>query len=1547
MKKLLIRAGIIVFIPILLFILAAVALYIPPVQNWIADKVAETASKKTGADISIGRVALSFPLDLTIHDFRMLKPDSLHNNRKDTIADIKELTIDVKLKPLFNNKVVISSIEINDTKINTTDMIAAASIKGRIGRLSLHSKGIDLDRETAEINNIHLYDTEIDIALSDSVPEDTSKTEIPWKIHADTLSILNTSAVLHMPGDTLAIAAKIEQAGIGGTSIDLKEERYEVRTINWNGGSLSYDNKYELHTDGLDYNHIALGGINIGIDSVLYHAPLTKLNIRQCAMKEKSGLEITRLTAPVTLDSTRVRLQPVILRTPDSSLEGHLNMELSTFDDKNPGKAYLRLMASIGKQDVMKLAGKQPDAFVKGYPDKPINIIGSVNGNMKDIEITGLDINLPTAFHIAASGRAAAPTDIKRLKATADIKAQTGNINFIKPLAGTAMNGINIPRNISMKAKLNANGAAYSAAFIINEGKGSINGKVKADTKAETYSATMEIDKINIAHFIADDSLGCLSANMDVEGKGFDFMSERSNMSASMSLRHIDYGQLDINGMSAAARLSNGRGHIAVNGSNQLFNGTVSIDALISRKYLAGTIVSDLREADFYRLRMTDMPLKAGVCAHIDIASDMKEAFKINGYVNDLTVKTKNKTYRPADLTVDAMTDRDTTWANMSSGNLKLNMKAKGGYKKLMENGGLIADEILDQIKNKVIDHPRIKKLYPDLSLYITSGNDNPFANFLRMKGIDFKDLLIDITSSPDRGLNGNGHVYSLTADSTKIDTVKFSIRQDSSLVRFNAQVTNNKNNPQFVFNTTLDGHIYDNGVEANIKYYDKNNRLGVQFGSTAEMRDSGIYIHATPYRPVIGYKEFNLNKDNYIFLGRNKRIYAKVDFIADDGTGVKIYSNDENRETLQDLTVSLNNFDLGKITSVLPYAPSITGMLNGDYHVLLNENEKVSVASDMSVSDMTYEKCPIGNLSTEFIYMQREDQAHYVEARINQNGRDIGILNGSYLAEGDGYLEAVFNMERLPLDIINGFIPDRLFGFKGYADGEVEIKGTLSKPQVDGEVYLDSSYIISVPYGVQLRADNDPVRIIGSNLLLENFTIYSYNNNPLNISGAVDFSDPEKMRINMKMKATNYQIIDAKQTSKSIAYGKAFVNFYGNVNGTADNLVMRGQLDVLGKTNMTYVLKDSPLNTDDQLKELVTFTNFNDTTQISTVNRPPINGLDMLLLLNIESGARIRCDLNANHSNYVDVEGGGELRMTYNTTDNLQLFGRYTLNDGEMKYALPIIPLKTFTIQKGSYIEFTGDIMNPRLNIEAAEETKTMVASETGNSRSVLFKCGVKVTKTLNDMGLEFTLDAPEDMTIKNDLAAMSTEQKNKLAITMLTTGMYISDGNTTGFSMNNALNSFLQSEIKNLTNSAMKTVDISVGLDQNSDAAGNTHTDYSFKFAKRFWNNRVNFIIGGKVSGNNSNTTQQDEAFIDNVSLEYRLDQTAQKYVRLFYNKDITDLLEDGVSEYGGGFVWRKKMNRLDELFKMNRPNRQKSEEGDSVKHKDTTSNGKNKRK
>lgn len=1503
--------------PIALFTILAVLLYLPPVQNWAVQKVAAYASEALGMEVTVGRVRLAFPLDLSIADFKAIQRRDTLPQVRDTIADVARLVVDVKLKPLMDNKVVINTLEVNDMKLNTASFIASARVRGRVGQLYATSRGIDLTAETVDVSDALLANANLLVELSDTAEADTTPSEAKWRIALARAAVENTDLELRLPGDTLRIGAHAGKLMAERGDIDLGLKRYEVGSLEWKDGRLTYDNRFEPKAKGLDPNHIALTDIQLKADSILYNDPEARVRIEHFSLREKSGLTLSELQARASLDSTTAHIPLLKLRTPASALDASAHVDLNVADAAHPGKAQIDLTASIGKDDIFRFAGGLSKAFTTAYPNHPLTAKARVEGNMRAARIEAFKVELPTAFTLTAEGEAKNLTDMERLEADVKLEGRTQNLNFLTTLMGSAAKDYRIPGGMALNAKAKARGAQYTADLTATVVKGKIKASGLYNAKTEGYAADIDISHIDIHDFMPHDSLRQVSATLKAEGQGFDPFKATTRTSVEAHVADFAYGSWQLGGIRAAALWRDKVGHASLTSHNRLVDGTLRADAAVRGDVIQATLATDLKEADLHALRLMGTPFTLALNSKLVAATDLKHYYKLQGIANDFTVEAGGQTFHPKDLTLDIHTDPDTTWAEVASGSLELSFHAADGYEELLRRGTLIGDTLAAHLNNKVIDMAAIRQFLPQADLHVVSAADNPLANFLRFKGLRFDEARIDLVSSPQTGINGGGHVYALVADSTQIDTVRFQMAQDSTQVNFNALVKNGPKNPQFVFTALVDGEVVGKGAGINVRLLDKDDQLGLRLGMKAEMLDSGIVAHLKPYDAVLGYKDFSINKDNYIFFGRDKRVYAKLDLAATDGTGVKIYSDNDNREALQDMTVSLSRFDLGKITSVLPFAPYVEGQLNGDFHAIQGLDENFSVQSDLSVDGLAYEHSKIGDVGSEFVYMQREDGSHAVDGNLSLGGREVSTIKGSYLDEGEGYLDATMTFDRMALNIANGLIPDQLFGLDGYADGELAVKGPLSAPVVNGELYIDSGYVFSNPYGVHLRMDDDPVAFKDSRLLLENFSLYAHNENPLTISGNIDFANLDRILLNMRMRAKDYLLIDAKRSSRAIAYGKAYVDFMGTIAGDLDNLKMRGNLNVLGKTDVTYILRDSPLSTDDKLKGLVTFKDFRDTTTVAYVEKPPVDGLDMQLMMNIESGTRVFCALNADQSNYVELEGGGEMRMLYNSVDELQLFGRYTVNSGEMKYELPIIPLKTFDLQQGSYVEFTGDIMNPTLNLTATEQTKAPVTSDGGASRSVLFECGVKVTKTLQDMGLEFTLDAPEDMTVKNDLAAMSAEQRGRMAVTMLTTGIYMSD-NSAGLTMNSALNSFLQSEINNITASAMRTTDLSLGLDQGTSASGETYTDYSFKFSKRLWNNRFNFVIGGKYStGSATAATQEDQMFIDNVSLEYRLDESAQRYVRAFYNKAAEDLLEGSISKYGAGFVWRKKMNKLTDLF------------------------------
>lgn len=1530
MKKIVKWACVVLLSPLALFILLAALLCLPAVQNWAVDKVTAIVSEQTGMQVSIGTVSLKWPLDLGIDGFLVIQ-------QGDTLADVEHLTADVQLRPLFHRRIVLNELSLRQANINTLSLVSDLQVKGHVGELWLRSDGIDLGRESVAVNGARLGESNIDIALSDTAAVDTTGSVVLWRINADSLSVSRTAVSVHLPGDTLHVTAYMGQVVVRGADVDLGTATYQVSSLDWYDGRLAYyagnlcdsgqPQKFATSVSGFDADHITLSDIRLGVDSIYYGPHGTSLYIRQTAMKERCGLELTQLTTQVRLDTafTHIEMPHLMLRTLDSDVEAEVYADFNAFVQPQPtvpatggseaGKMHLRLNAQIGKQDLMRFIPHLPEQTISRYPNHPLCIRGSINGNIQRMEFTGLDINLPTALHVKAGGFAANVTVPAQLRAQVALKAETHDIGFLQPVL--PLDGLRLPP-MTLNGLLSANGDSYSVEAVLSESDGTLAANVVLPRVDDltTYRADIQMRGVNLYHFLPQDKRMGLTADM----------------TADLTLR-------------------NGHATGTISGQNALFDGSIGLDALLSSKLLEATLLPQLHHADLYGLQLSNDTLAIGLAGKVSLKSDLKHSHELKGLLTNLYIKDEKSTYHPENLGLLVRTNSDTTLARIQSGDFIVKADVSGGYNLLIMQSTTLIDSITAQFQNRVIDQQAVRRLLPTMRLHVESGHNNPIANILKTKNISFRQLYADITTSVADGINGGMHLYALNYDSTRIDTVRLMLTQKGDRLTYQGQVRNNKKNPQFVFNALIDGHFHEHGALVGMRYYDAQEQMGVRLGVTASMVDNGVLLKLMPERPTIGYKEFHLNKDNYVLLGRNNRLQAKIDLIADDRTGMKIYTSEDQEfldsevsasgpadselpnstepQSLQDLTVSLNRINLDELTSVLPYLPRMSGLLNGDFHIVQDRQEHFSVVSDMEVHDMTYERSPIGNLSTEFVYMQREDDGHAIEARLMLDGEEFGLLQGSYYAalasqykvQGEEQpadrLDATFTMTRLPLSLANGFVPDQIVGLDGYGEGQLTIKGSSARPVVDGELYLDSAFLVSVPYGMRMRFDNDPVRIVGSHLLLENFGIYAYNDEPLNMQGDIDFSDLDHLSMNLRMRARNLQIINARQEPKSIAFGKAFVNLFARLSGPLDALSMRGRLDVLGSTDLTYMLLDSPLSTDNRLDELVKFTDFGDTIQAAMVVRPTPSDMSMDLTVSVSQGAHIVCNLNAEQTNYVDLMGGGDLRMRYGGIDGLTLTGRYTLANGEMKYSMPVIPLKTFTIQDGSYVEFTGDPMNPRLSITATERTKATVAQDGGQGRSVAFDCGVVITKTLSDMGLQFVISAPEDNDINTELQSMSTEERGKLAVTMLTTGMYLADGNTGSFSMNSALSSFLQSEINNITGSALKTLDLSVGLDNTTDASGQMRTDYSFKFSKRLFNNRLKIQLGGKVSSGQNEAPGQQQSFFDNVTMEYRLDQTATKNVKLFYQQNVYDWLDGYTGLYGGGFIWRKKMDSLSDIF------------------------------
>ena len=1511
-KKALKWLGITVATPIALFLLLAILLYIPPVQNFAVHQVANYLSGNLGMDVRIDKVRLAFPLDLAVHHMTAVE-------KGDTLLNADRLRLNVKLMPLFEGRADVDGFELYGLVIDTKSYISDTRIKGHAGQLTAAAHGVDWEKELVNLDHARLHDADIYVTLSDTAKKDTTESKAKWNIAVKKVDIERSKVHLQMPGDSMRIYANLGRAALRGGAFDTGRNYYAVKALQLQDCDVNYDIPYIKPVAGIDPNHIAVKRLTLMLDTLSYNNEgVLRAGLRGLTLHEKCGLDVTRLSGSVYMDTTQLRLPALLLRTPASRIDADVAFDFKAFSAGKGGHCQAMVDASIGYDDIRTLAkGYVDKAYLRALPHKPLAIKGTVSGNIDHLRLPSLTLNMPGVLQASANGYTNYVTKDWR-NGKFNFNLRTKSMAAVRQLMPASLKqSINVPDGLSLRGKAAFNGSRYDADIKAGIGRGSLAAKAKLDVKRETYNVVATAHQLPIASIVRGVPVGPFSGSLRASGSGWDVMSPRTSLTADAKVNALSYERYPLGGISVKANLRGGKAVAHFEADNPLLQGNGHIEALLGRHNYEVAVKASLPNLDLKKLGVTTDTLYFGT--DIDIKATANKAFTtyaLSGSIANNHFTTQRMSAMAKDILFDLATSRDTTTANISAGDLRLRLGAKGDIPHLGTHLARFANELQKEAKTYNIDQERLKTYLPVMAFYLDAGRDNPLYNIARMKGYSFSSAYVNLNTDPHVGMTGDARMGALNVGALLLDTIDTHIFQDSTGVQMRGLVKNGKKNPN-PLEVRMRSYVMRSGAGIELSYYDSEGERGVDVGLQAALVDGGLNIHLYPENPVLAYRNFKVNKDNYIFLGKDNSIRADVDLLADDGTGLKIYG--EPKDSVNDLTVSVNQVNLGELSAVLPYMPKLSGMLSGDVHVTDDSQHKqLSAMASLTADNFKYEDMPLGNVGIDAVYLPKTGGEHHASAFISSNGEEVLACNGTYFDRDGGTFEGDAQLHDFPLQMLNGFMAGTDVALKGIAGGDLRMNGSLDKPVINGSLDLDSAHIYSDVYGFDLRTDERALDIKDSRIIFSDYRLFSTGKEPMVLNGTFDMSDFERMRMDFAMRAKNFELINTRKKAQSMLFGKVYANYVGTLKGTTDNLSLRGKLEVLDRTDVTYILKDSPLSVDDRLHDLVQFTNFKDSTQTAQPEKAVDGGMDITMGISISDAAIFHCNLSDDGQSYVKLEGGGDMTLRMTQQGDMRMTGLFTTNSGEMKYQLPVIPLKTFQIVQGSYVQFTGDVMNPTLNIAAKERTKAVV-TEDDKQRSVAFDVGVKITKPLNDMGLEFTIEAPEDLNIQNQLASMSAEQRGKAAVTMMATGMYMTDETMmsgSGFKANNALNAFLQSEIQNIAGSALKTIDINLGVESGTSQTGTSTTDYSFQFAKRFWGNRISVIIGGKVS-TGADATNSAESFINNVSVEYRLDQGATRYVKAFYDRDTQDPLEGQLTKTGAGLVLRRKTDKLGELF------------------------------
>ncbi|MDE6066109.1 MAG: translocation/assembly module TamB domain-containing protein [Duncaniella sp.] len=1571
----------IILVPVIIILLVPVLLYIPLVQDWAVGLATRKASEATGMDIHVGRLRLTPPLHLSLNDVSVLTSpaDTMLTARSASVAvkilpllrghvDVEGLELDSAFYQLGTaDSVLWLRAHIARAGISATDII-------------LKDNTVNLDR--ADISGVRIRLRMLEDTTA--TPVDTTASA-PWLINAGRITMTDVDYSMAMTPLIDSLGCHIDRARLDMATVDMRSYRINGRSLSIDSADVSYfypaisasdtvpaastsetedvttppwtitadtlrlisRNALYAQTgavpaDGFDPAYIEAKDITVEIDSFYNRGMEIRVPLRTLSATERCGLPL-RADGLFAMDSTSMRISQFTVSTLRSTLRADASMGMGDLTADPTLPIALKGNGAIAPEDIA-LAFPAMKAMLA--PMRLTTISTDIEGTASQLNIYSLNLTMPGVMRLAGNGVVDWPFDPDKTG---------GSVSLDGALASLSDRQFSfLPIATVPALKLNTNidyhpGEASGDLTVITRG-----GRLAADgswsARPEDYDAHITLAQFPVNAFMPELGVGTVTGSLNVDGRGYNPMSRHTSIDADVIVKDVVYLNEHYRDIRLTSSLHAGLATGQISSHNPGADATVGFTATLSGDTVRYDLDGDMHDINLLTLHMSDSICNGHFTLHsagfyniatqgMDVTADLSA---LNWHLPGITIAPT------APITLSASSEATGSRTTLSNGDLNILLTTPGSIMAFASELPAAMNVIQTQIDSMRVDIPVLSAAIPSFALKADMGTSNVASQYLSESGIKLGH--ISATISNDSLLRFNTLLNSITSGSTRIDTIRLDAVQHGDYLVYNAAMDNRPGTFDDFAHVTFNGFAGNTRASGFIRQSNIKGEKGFNIGLNADLTDSILSIHFVPLKPTIAYKPWKINTDNYLsydiatgHIDANLELTGDQSFVhiftdhhehtsdslvattdsIHDGHSVRYHGEQEA------LKVQISNIHLQDWLSINPFAPPVKGDLSADLSFMYHKPTLTGNGS-ISLSDLYYGRDRVGDFDLDVNVANSAggklmaDLTLMVDSIPTITAR--GVLNDSTLATP---FLLDFRMIKFPLSVVNPFIPNKMATLSGMLNGTMQITGDMAAPIFDGYINFDTTAVNVTMLGTSFTFSDEKIPVDSNVVTFKDFNILACNKNPLSINGTVDARHLTDIRLDLDLAARNMQVVNANRASKgSDVYGKAFLDLFAGIKGSLARILnVNADISLLEGTNVTYVMPEAEQTISSQTDQnMVHFVQFNDTT--STQDADSIVTTTMALNLNadlhLREGATVNVDLSANGNNRVHILPSGDLTYTMSPLNGDRLTGRVNIGSGFVRYTPPLMSEKNFEFQEGSYIAFNGDMMNPVLNIQAVDVVRANVTQDGQNSRVVNFDVLLSVTNTFDNMKVSFDLSTNDDITVQNELTSMSAEQRANQAMNLLLYNVY-TGANTKGSSMSgNPLFSLLTSQLNTWAANNIRGVDISFGIDQyDRTYEGNTSTttSYSYRVSKSLFNDRFKIVVGGNYSTDADTDENFSQNLINDISFEYMLNASGSMYVKVFRHTGFESILEGEITQTGVGFVLKRKLNTLWDLFGIRR--------------------------
>ena len=1139
--------------------------------------------------------------------------------------------------------------------------------------------------------------------------------------------------------------------------------------------------------------------IDMNASNFLIHGSDVSTRINTLAFNDSRGLVMKNFVSDFVYTTSQMSFENLDIKTANSSLKGDLlfsyeREDLKYFTDKVNVEAHFT-DANIALDELNTFY----DEFGKGQRAR---LEANISGTLNDLLIQGLKLNTSSRSKIYGdiNFKNLFNSEADNFYMKGNFSNLSSNYRDLKALLPNVL-GEAIPSvfdrlgDFYIVGQSEITSTTIKADLRINTDLGLVDSNLQLnkinDIDNASYKGNIVFDEFDLGLFLEDPNLKLITADLDVDGFGFttnNINTELNGAIHSISYNNYNYEDLQILG---TVRNKIFNGNLLSNDKNLklVFNGLVDFSKANNKfDFVADVSYANLKELNF----MSNEKL-----SEFKGIVDMKmQATTINDAVGQISFsktnyKNGNDDYYFEDFKITSKFENNERFIDINSPDI-IEGQLSGSF--LFEDLTSLFENALGSIYTN----------YSPIKVRTNQYVDFNFKIYNKIIEVFYPQVELGANTFFKGRVESDEKGFKLTFKSPRIKLFDYLANQ------IELQIDNN--NP--LFNTYVEIDNFTN------KYYNVKdfNLINVTLKDTLFMRsefkggasESDVFnlsfyhtINADN-KSVVGFKKSDVTfKENTWIINKNRDSNNRIIFDKDlTNFNLDQFLMSHNNEEIKlkgtisgnsqkSISLSFKDVDLKKIT---PDVKDLTlgGNVNGKLDVLQQDGIYLPTSA-ITVDDLVVNDRNMGSFDAQ-IKGNESLTNYYINAKIKDDSTEsfsaIGTLD---VDKAVASINVDVKFKDFSIAPINPFLEGVLSDIRGLVSGSAKVSGNINRPQINGDLKLNKSGLkvpyLNVDYSI---GDNASVTLNNQSFIFNNLALEdnAYNSKAI-LKGSLNHTNFEKWSLDLIIDSPRLLILNTVETEDALYYGKGFIGGKVTISGPTNELVIESK-NAQTKAGTVFVipLNDSESFGDNSYIHFLTPEEKQAKLEGKDITIEDLTGLELDFDLDITQDAEIEIVMDKESGSTIKGRGEGTLLFEINTNGKFNIYGDFSVFEGNYNFLYGGIIQKDFVVVPGSSLSWDGPPLDARIDITAIYKTQANPSPllDIPINRSIPVELEIKLSDQLRKPDISYDFSFPNlSSSVKSELnyRLESRDDRENQALYLLGTGAFSnrsSDVNLTG---------------------------------------------------------------------------------------------------------------------------------------------------------------------